>query len=223
MKVIDQTATDTEVQNIMNAYEQMTDAMGVYQHHDGVSGTAKQYVADDYNFKLFTAMQANNLVQTHIVDEHLEKVFGYHAGEWTWCARTNGTYLDCPVAGNEQKNLVVAAHNPSLETVPYLKVKVSHGNYKVSKLVEGSSKMQPLNAAVICFKRQVESGDIVNDCEMHIDASLSADSLSFISLFYDKSSDLTVASRSLESQQIVSSSFETVAFQGWDLTYGAIF
>lgn len=35
----------------------MLDAMGVYQHHDAVAGTAKQYVANDYSFKLVNALE----------------------------------------------------------------------------------------------------------------------------------------------------------------------
>ena len=37
----------------------MLDEMGIYQHHDAATGTAKQYVADDYATRLFKAMQKN--------------------------------------------------------------------------------------------------------------------------------------------------------------------
>ena len=35
----------------------LEDAVGVVQHHDGVSGTAKQHVADDYSLRLATGMK----------------------------------------------------------------------------------------------------------------------------------------------------------------------
>ena len=40
-KVIDQSSAQEEIDNIMDSYSLMLDAMGVYQHHDGISGTAK--------------------------------------------------------------------------------------------------------------------------------------------------------------------------------------
>ena len=42
----------------------MLDKMGVYQHHDAATGTEKQYVADNYAYHLFNAMQYNKEVTT---------------------------------------------------------------------------------------------------------------------------------------------------------------
>ena len=44
------------------ASKHMLDAMGVYQHHDAISGTAKQRVADDYVRLLDRAIGHNNWV-----------------------------------------------------------------------------------------------------------------------------------------------------------------
>ena len=40
-KVINPTVSDYEVSQVLNATSTMLDSMGVYQHHDAVSGTAK--------------------------------------------------------------------------------------------------------------------------------------------------------------------------------------
>mmetsp|Transcript_30442 Transcript_30442/g.29831 ORF Transcript_30442/g.29831 Transcript_30442/m.29831 type:complete len:109 (-) Transcript_30442:413-739(-) len=107
------------------------DAMGVYQHHDGVSGTAKQYVADDYTYKLFLAMESNNGEFTSVINEHMEKETGITASKWEWCYSSNDTYLECPIADNKASSFLIAAHNPGLLGRDYLKVKVPHGNYRV--------------------------------------------------------------------------------------------
>ncbi len=127
----------------------MFDAMGVYQHHDGISGTAKQYVANDYIYKLYLAMEANNAEQVSIVNDYLTN-YGYSSDSWTWCNKMNGTYLDCPIAQHQKNTHIVSAYNPSLIDQPYLRLKVSHGNYVVYKINSETGIMELLKAAVFC-------------------------------------------------------------------------
>jgi hypothetical protein len=59
----------------------------------------------------------------------------------------------------------------------YVKLKVPHGNYAVNKVNPVTGKLEIVDASVFCFSRKVESGDTVNDCEMQVQASITADSL----------------------------------------------
>lgn len=68
MKAIQEGATDAEIKEILAAKNQMLDSMGVYQHHDAISGTAKQRVADSYVTLLSKAMAKNN----HVYGKHLK-------------------------------------------------------------------------------------------------------------------------------------------------------
>lgn len=40
----------------------MMDVMGVMQHHDAVTGTGKQAVANNYNHRIYQGMENNNEV-----------------------------------------------------------------------------------------------------------------------------------------------------------------
>jgi hypothetical protein len=48
--------------------------MGILQHHDAVTGTAKQAVAENYNSRIFRGMTAVNNVLVKSLDEYVKQV-----------------------------------------------------------------------------------------------------------------------------------------------------
>jgi hypothetical protein len=81
----------------------MINQMSVYQHHDAVSGTARQDVANDYANRLSRAIKQNNEdLYSDLINQQVSHLTGgYAIGEskpsWEMCAKTNSTYLDCPI------------------------------------------------------------------------------------------------------------------------------
>jgi hypothetical protein len=107
----------------------MLDSMGIYQHHDAVTGTAKQYVADDYTLRHVKAIKANVDQYGKMINRLTYRSTGVSATYWSQCQVSNGTYLDCPVADHINQTFVMAVQNPSLQTQYYQKVKVPHIQY----------------------------------------------------------------------------------------------
>ena len=57
--LLDQDMCPMMQKKVIEASTYMQNELGVYQHHDAVSGTAKQAVADDYTYRLSKAMTEN--------------------------------------------------------------------------------------------------------------------------------------------------------------------
>jgi hypothetical protein len=136
----------------------MMDAMGVLQHHDSVTGTAKQYVADDYTHRLFKAKQYNSEQYGKMINRLSYRTTGLDAHYWSQCQVNNGTYLDCPVANQPNTTFAVAIQNPSTNPVLYQKIKVAHDKYSAQVWSAASKSFVAANSTVICHLHTLENG-----------------------------------------------------------------
>lgn len=75
--------------DVLASLEALEEALGVAQHHDGVSGTARQHVANDYSRRLALGSAAAAAAHAAAL-----RRMGY-PGEWSLCLRLNETV--CPL------------------------------------------------------------------------------------------------------------------------------
>lgn len=95
---LDQNADPDTLEAALTGSKKLLDAMGIFQHHDAVSGTARQDVADDYVYRLGEALEANMGTYGKIIDDMVSKLTQRTSDNtWEMCARSNGTWVDCPV------------------------------------------------------------------------------------------------------------------------------
>jgi len=136
------------------ANDNMMNQMGVYQHHDAVSGTAKQAVADDYALRLSKAIKQNNDdLYSELIDKEVKKITGVSSTEWKMCEKTNSTFLDCPikdfVTDIDGSTIHMNVHNPASIAIKNLQFSVPHGNFNVQKS-DGTELTD--KSEVICYK-----------------------------------------------------------------------
>ncbi|GAX17335.1 lysosomal alpha-mannosidase [Fistulifera solaris] len=88
-------------------FYELEDALGVAQHHDGVSGTAKQHVADDYAKRLSSGMHR---ASAHVANLLSERMYAVNSTviHLQYCPLLNETI--CPVAEEATKSNGTALH-----------------------------------------------------------------------------------------------------------------
>ena len=133
--------------------------------------------------------------------------------QWEWCLRTNGTYIDCPIAERQDKNFAVIAENPSYIDVQYIKLKVGHGNYDVFTYNPTTKANDPQPAEVVCLERFLENGTFIHDCDMHINATVPKVSHTIFIIKYNPNSNLTLPE--IEgNKEVLVSDYESFDFLG---------
>lgn len=156
---------------MLKAKRTMMDVIGVVQHHDAVTGTTKQHLADDYNSRIFKGIEKTNPVYADIVSKLAQNI-GFEESTWSWCQRQNETWVDCPIsayADSTDSTMVVATHNAAHLGMEYIELKVPHGHFKVQAFL-GSEGWWDAEASVICNDQQNEQdpSETQTKCRMYV-------------------------------------------------------
>jgi len=132
-------------------------AMGVLQHHDGVSGTEKQHVAFDYAKMVYKGMVACQDVVSDALDMLLPLSAGVTAMPIQFCPLANVSY--CPVSENHNQ-FVVIVYNPIGHNIStWLRVPVRGQSYSVidSSLNKVDNQLVPVSVMTVGLPDRADS------------------------------------------------------------------
>lgn len=188
-RVVQEDVSEKEVEKIIEVKEDMLDWMGVYQHHDAISGTAKQYVAENYVKHLSRAMSANNEMYAWQLMTHMKKDLNISVPlkHTFFNGIQNDTVEETPM-GTTFKNdteVLVVVHNPTSATSKqFVEIQTTYNYYNISVWCSKSKKFYDISNQVGVFNQthRLNGGNASADWRLMIPYQLAAGQVGYIKL-----------------------------------------
>lgn len=204
----------------------MLDVIGVLQHHDAITGTGRQHVADNYSEKVSSGISTNNEQYVKLIANSAQEA-GVHNGQWQWCSRSNSTYVDCPINDQpDDASFVLAVHNPAMINDMLVKIPVKHGHYRVQSFNRQSKSYHDLDhVSVHCVTEREENqpDKTVENCWLFAKDFVEPNSISFYKFNYDESTDLTMRPYEVSSGHQITNFYQNLEYLGEDNERGVHF
>ena len=140
-----------------SAFKLLNDEMGVLQHHDAVSGTEKQHVADDYRYRIGKVLDAEG---KQFLDS-FKRVSATPLDNLAMCKAHNSTFKDCPtniLDDPDIKELGVHIANPTTQREVIAKIPIPH-----SRIELYNENETMIMSDIICAKNSKEGRILTKD------------------------------------------------------------
>ena len=108
-KLLEQDVDKETVQTIKENKHAMLNALGIMQHHDAITGTAKQAVAERYAQILDDAVSQNNELYTSLIGDKATEAGLDSSLKWSTCSLTSTTPIDCDITSASGQTWMITA------------------------------------------------------------------------------------------------------------------
>ena len=158
-KMLQQTpkVPDETHKQVLQNKEAMLNAIGIMQHHDAITGTAKQAVADDYERIMTEAVDQNNALYAQLVGEKASQAGLEESLEWNACQVSTLSPVDCGIDSKAGQVKMIAVHNPATIDQELLRMRAPDngvGAFMVHQIDESGTTWQKVPSDLVCHCAQ---------------------------------------------------------------------
>lgn len=86
LAALDIDTSDSDISTYKSMKDDMMDAVGITQHHDAITGTAREHVSKDYDRIVFEGIENSQAGYSSLIADLAESA-GVSSDNWQWCQR----------------------------------------------------------------------------------------------------------------------------------------
>lgn len=154
----------------------MMDALGIMQHHDAITGTSKQAVADYYTELQDSAVTKNNGLYAQLVGEQATAAGLEASLEWSACTVSTTEHISCGLKETAGQTWMLAAQNPSTVTQSMLSVSAPASGAYIVSTINYNQTWTEVPSDLICYTavEDTQAADTYEACDLFIKTKVPA-------------------------------------------------